>query len=340
MCGRIALPPLVLALGLLVAGVACGGDDDKAVRQPSTPSPRFTNPVYEEDFPDPFVLRVDGTYYAYGTNGDGMNVRTLRSPDLVRWKAGKDALPELGSWAFTGRTWAPEVLRRGDGNFVLYYTALSSRLSSQCIGAAIASSPRGPFVDRGKQPLVCQKAEGGSIDASPFRDRDGALYLLWKNDGNCCGVDTFIYAQRLSANGLKLLGRRTRLVKQDAKWEGQLVEAPTLWRQGGRYYLFFSANAFDSALYAVGYARCKGPLGPCTDAPGNPILDAACEAAGPGHQTIVRDDDGETWMVYHAWPPHAVGSVFPGRVLWIDRLEWRNGTPVVRGPTCRPQPVP
>ena len=118
------------------------------------------------------------------------------------------------------------------------------------------------------------------------------------------------------------------------------MEAPTLWRRGRTYFLFFSANAYNTESYAVGYATCRGPLGPCRDAAENPILDTACRAAGPGHQAIVEDDDGETWLVYHAWPPDSVGAVDPGRVLWIDRLLWKDGTPDVAGPTCTPQDRP
>ncbi len=240
----------------------------------------------------------------------------------------------------TGRTWAPEVLGAPNGTYVLYYTAQSLDPPAQCLGRAVSRSPEGPFVDRSRRPFVCQHDEGGSIDASPFADADGTLYLLWKNDGNCCGFETYIYAQRLSRDGLRLTGKPARLVEQDAPWEGSLVEAPTLWKEGARYYLFFSANDFGSERYAVGYATCRRPLGPCEDAPDNPILETACDAVGPGHQSIVRDDDGETWLVYHAWPPDAVGSEFPGRVLWIDRLVFAGGKPDVRGPTCRAQPLP
>lgn len=295
--------------------------------------------MHDENFPDPFVLRVGETYYAYGTNSDAGNVPTLRSSDLVAWTPGEDALPELGPWATAGKTWAPEVLRRRDGKFVLYYTARSLELNTQCVGRAVADRVVGPFVDSSRRPFVCQIDEGGSIDASPFQD-GSALYLLWKNDGNSRGLDTYVYAQRLTADGLRLSGKRARLVKQDAPWEGALVEAPTMWREGGRLYLFFSANKYYDRTYAVGYATCAAPLGPCRDARNNPILETACDAVGPGHQAIVRDDDGETWLVYHAWPPDAVGSEFPGRVLWIDRLEWRRGRPDIAGPTCEPQPKP
>ncbi|MCP9487057.1 MAG: glycoside hydrolase family 43 protein [Gaiellaceae bacterium MAG52_C11] len=299
----------------------------------------FTNPVYTDNFPDPFVLEADGTYYAYGTNTADTNVQTLTSQNLVDWRRSDDALPRLGNWALEGKTWAPEVAAV-DGGYVLYYTASAAELGAQCIGRAVSASPAGPFADDSAAPLVCQTGEGGSIDASPFRDEDGTLYLLWKNDGNCCGKDTYLYAQRLSVDGLKLVDEPVRLVTQDEAWEGSLVEAPTLWREGGKLFLFFSANDYGSEHYAVGYATCETPLGPCTDGEENPILTTACEAAGPGHQTLVRDRDGDTWIVYHAWPVDAIGSVFPGRLLWIDRVRWTGGKPDVLGPTCEAQEVP
>jgi beta-xylosidase len=243
-------------------------------------------------------------------------------------------------WASPGRTWAPEVLALDNGGYVLYYTAAGNDEKTQCVGRAVSRAPGGPFVDKAAAPLVCQTAEGGSIDPSPFRDADGSLYLLWKNDGNCCGEDTYLYSQRLSENGLHLVGQRTRLVEQDAPWEGRLVEAPTLWRHDGRYYLFFSANAYYDGSYAVGYARCDGPAGPCSDAAENPILKTRCDAVGPGHQALVEDADGTTWMLYHAWPAASVNSEAPGRLLWLDRVAWTGGKPVVDGPTCGPQDAP
>jgi beta-xylosidase len=320
----------MLALGV---GLCACGSGASATRT-------FTNPVFRSDFPDPFVLRARGMYYAYATNSVSDNVQTLRSRDLVHWLRGRDAMPKLAPWTLHGRTWAPEVIRRADGKYVLYFTARSFDLDAQCVGRAVASSPAGPFVRGGSRPLVCQKKEGGSIDASPFRDSNGALYLLWKNDGNCCGKPTHIYAQRLTRDGLRLVGKRTRIERNDRPWESTTVEAPTMFREGSRYFLFYSGNVYNTTAYAVGYARCRGPSGPCADSKDNPILSSACRAVGPGHQAIVRDRRGRTWLVYHAWPPDKIGAVRPGRQLWIDRLEWRAGEPLVRGPTCTPQPEP
>jgi beta-xylosidase len=112
-----------------------------------------------------------------------------------------------------------------------------------------------------------------------------------------------------------------------------------MWFRDGRYYLFYSANAFRSDAYAVGYAVCDSPLGPCRKAEENPILSSQGKAAGPGHMCLV-EHRGRTWMLYHAWMPDAIGSPVPGRTLWLDEVVWENGKPVVRGPTDTPQPAP
>jgi beta-xylosidase len=300
----------------------------------------FTNPVYRSNFPDPGVIRVDGTYYAYGTNGPHGNIPLLTSTDLVHWTGKGDALPSVGPWAQSGYTWAPEVMRTAAGRFVLYYTARSAATGRQCVGRAIAHQPAGPFVDEAAGPLVCQADQGGSIDASPFTDTDGSAYLYWKNDGNAVGAPTHLYVQRLTPDGLGLTGEPVVLLTDDQPWHGHVIEAPQLVRRDGRYYLFYSANAYDSDAYAVGYARCETPLGPCHDAPENPILRTNAAAHGPGHSYVIDGPDGRTWILYHAWPPGAVGSEDPGRLLWVDRLDWVDGRPVVHGPEAKPQPTP
>jgi beta-xylosidase len=309
-----------------------------------TPGPdEFHNPVLEADFPDPFVLKDGDTYYAYATNAGGKNVQLARSTDLVKWEMLTDAMPGFPSWAKLGGSfvWAPEVMKNGD-KYVLYITARDKASNRQCVGVATADSPEGKFLDTSDKPLVCQADEGGTIDASPFRDGD-KLYLYFKNDGNCCNKPTFIYVQELAPDGLSLVGEATRLVRNDHAWEGAVVEAPTMWKHEGKYYLFFSANSYSGFQYAVGYANCQSPTGPCEDAPENPILASRMDAkplvVGPGHQSII-EHNGQTWLVYHVWEVTSAGLRGSARDMWIDRLTWEDGKPHVQGPTTGPQPRP
>ena len=290
----------------------------------------FTNPVYGNNFADPQVVAVDNIYYAFATNGPLGNVQTLASTDLLSWQAVGDALPVLPSWTGPGQVWAPEVAVHAADRYVMYYTSRDNVTGRQGIGVAVASSPDGPYVDKSTKSLICQVAEGGSIDASPFQDSTGKRWLYWKNDGNAIGVDTWIYVSELSADGLTLTGPPHRLIRQDLDWEGNLVEAPYMVERYGRFHLFYSANAYDKPTYAVGHALCTTPTGPCTKS-GDPILKSSPDAAGPGHNMVLQLGD-RYWFVYHAWHPARVGLDPPGRTMWLSELTWHDDTPVVQPP--------
>jgi beta-xylosidase len=303
----------------------------------------FRNPVLRVDFPDPHIIEVDGVYYAYATNSAGRNVQIATSENLVDWNLGIDAMPALAPWVRLSQphVWAPEVMYIED-QYVLYYTARSREADRQCLGIAVSDRPDGGFRDTSDEPFICQVEEGGSIDANPYRDDDGTLYLYWKNDGNCCGRPTYIYVQEMTPDGLDLVGEAERLIRNDRPWEAHVIEAPSMLKHNDTYYLFYSANNYGGVEYAVGYAVCEGPMGPCEKAPENPILSALLEnppVIGPGHQTFVEHND-QLWIVYHAWEITSAGTRGDRRFMWIDRMAWEDSRPVVLGPTTGVQEVP
>lgn len=321
------------------------GSDGGTAASPSLAPGEFVNPVLDRNFPDPGVLAVERTYYAYATEGGGRHIQVASSQDLVSWEYLGEALPTLPRWT-TGMTWAPEVIETSAG-FVMYYTARHPGTvrpdgqGSQCITVAVADAPEGPFVDDSEGPLVCQADLGGSIDAIPYRDADGTLYLIWKNDGNCCSLITRMWAQPMAEDGLSLVGEAVDLgIENDNAWERHVIEAPTVVLRDGTYYLFYSANDYANDRYAAGYATASTLLGPYSDAAENPILatpedDPENRAFGPGGQAIVTGVDDEDWILYHAWD-----RLFRQRSMWLDRLTWEDGRPVVHGPTSVPQEAP
>jgi beta-xylosidase len=309
-------------------------------------------PVFREDFADPFILPTDGGFLAYATNPirGGVNVQIARSPNLVDWDLvrdngePRDALPVLPAWARQGDTWAPEVIRTAAG-YVLYFTAKERESGLQCIGAAFSADPLGPFTSDAKEPLVCQRELGGTIDPDPFRDADGQFYLYYKNDGNRVRQPTTIFVQRMAADGLHLSGEPVALLRNDAKWEGLVIEAPTMVHHDGRYILFFSGNFFgwDGGLspYAMGYATCDGPMGPCTQSAANPILhsyhdlEAGC-LSGPGHQAVFIVG-GRSFIAFHAWGTTGdCRNAHRGRYLYVAPLGWKGGAPQIGVSLRRP----
>jgi beta-xylosidase len=285
------------------------------------------------DFPDPFVLADAGGFYAYATNANDRHVQLLHSTDLQSWRALPDAMPALASWVRqpVPHVWAPEVIKLGK-RYVLYYTAHDRASDRQCVGAAVSASPAGPFVDTASKPLVCQADLGGTIDASPLLD-GGRLYLYFKSDGNCCDKPTHIFAQELRPDGLGVVGEPTRLLTNGRVWEGKVIEAPTMVIRDGKYLLLYSANDFGNGSYAAGYASCAGPAGPCQPAD-TPFLKSSLDTKlfGPGHQSVFQAG-GKDYIAYHAWELKPDGKRGDRRLLYIDKLDWVDGRPVVKGTT-------
>lgn len=299
----------------------------------------FSNPVLDQDFPDPDVLKVGDVYYAYATNGNEINIQVARSSDLVHWDVLEDALPELPDWAVQkfGWAWAPEVFSPSEGRYVMYFTARFAIGfdGTQCIGLATSDDPDGPFVSANPQPFICQTNQGGSIDPSTFVDSDGQRYVLWKNDGNSSGYQVWLHIQKLSADGLTLEGEPLRLLSVDQRWEGNLVEAPTLWQQDGKYYLFYSANAYNDRRYATGYAVADDIFGPYVKEE-EPLIatDLAAGVVGPGGQDVLTDPQGDTWILFHGWAPDGY------RRLYLAPLGWQNGVPTLELNGRDPLPMP
>lgn len=307
---------------------AAAAKDISAVSGPCTQlaGGSSTGLVYPFDFPDPSVILVGQTYFAYATNSVAGNIQIVDSTDLVHWSAVGNALPSLPSWATPDNTWAPSVAMVG-GTFVLYYAANVAGTADECISVATASQPQGPFHDTSTAPLECQKSLGGSIDPSSFIDTNGAQYLVWKSGGP---GSSRIWSQAVVPSGTSFVpgSNPTSLLVPDQPWEAGTVEAPDLVTTGGRYYLFYSGNNWNTASYAVGIAICTGPLGPCSDASPKPILSSQSGLAGPGGESVFADTAGNFWIAFHAWIPGAVG--FPNsRDLYLRRLSLSGPVPTV-----------
>ncbi len=291
----IAAP--LMALALLLGACSSGEGAPTA----TLPRDRVPEPAVARDFPDPDVLATEDGYIAYATNANLRNVQVAVSSDLVSWEVrAEDALPELPPWAIPGKTWAPEVSSFAPGAYTMYFTATDAASGRQCIGRAVAEDPLGPFVSTDEGMLVCPVEEGGAIDAA-VAEVGGAPFLLWKNDGNCCGQDTWLYASPLSADGATIIGERIPLVRQTEPWEGDLVEAPTLVERGSELVLLYSANGYGGDEYAVGIASAPALEGPWTKSPDPLLQTEGSPFRGPGGQDLVVGPDGRLRMVVHSW---------------------------------------
>ncbi|MGH9163534.1 MAG: glycoside hydrolase family 43 protein [Vicinamibacteraceae bacterium] len=292
--------------------------------------PTYRNPVIPGDHPDPSVIRVNGTYWSTHTSGNDVPTFPLYSSrDLVNWTRIGHVFETPPAWS-SGSYWAPEIAEHR-GRYFVYYTA-RRKDGPLCVAVATAPEPTGPWVDHG--PLVCQRL--GSIDAAAATDERGRRYLVWKEDGNSQKKPTPLWAQPLSADGTRLEGTAVEILRNEAPWEGHLVEGPYILRRGEWFYLFYSARGCcgERCDYRLGVARSRKLLGPWERNAANPILPANEVWRCPGHGSIVSDERGRTFLLYHAYRQGAFES---GRQALLDEVVWNDdGWPTInegRGPS-------
>ncbi|WP_169051768.1 family 43 glycosylhydrolase [Halorhabdus amylolytica] len=331
---RISRRTLLKAAGIGAVGTAAAGAVGSTMID-SGPD-YYRNPVYEPHFPDPTVLHVDGTYYAYGTNmkrsdiADERLTPILSSTDLVDWTYVGEGFDSRPGWVY-GSIWAPDIAYY-DGQYYLYYSLAPRDGHTYGIGVATADDPSGPFTDRGA--VITDETEGrpGHIDPY-FHCEDGTPYLLYGSFYGIWGIE-------LTSDGLEpVSGTKFQLA-------GDAYEGTILHERNGYYYLFLSTGNCCAGLdstYELEVGRARSLTGPYHDQSGTDLRDIDREHSGvavlsgsqrfpgPGHGDVTTFDDGSDWLLYHAYDAREGGYVDGTfrRVLMVDRIRWRDGWPVV-----------
>jgi beta-xylosidase len=312
---RILLGCVLVAFSLLLSlttvGSASARDTTPARGQLPAPvgSDKFaTGGSYRGDFPDPAVLRVGTTYYAYSTTVSSLNLPVVASTDLVHWRALGEGLKRPARWALTrkvgkrlfARTWAPSVARFGNRYVHAYATPAKGAADHRmCISISTSKKPWGRFVDRTRRPFLCP-ANRGAIDPQFFTAPNGLRYLLWKSEQTAT-YPSQLWSTRISQDGSKLFSTHGLLLTTQQPWEGRVIENPSMIAYAGRYYLFYSGGSYANSTYATGYATCRSPLGPCTRASAAPLLATGAKVAGPGGAMAFLDVANRLHLAYAAW---------------------------------------
>lgn len=307
----------------------------------------YQNPVFPESFPDPFVLKFCGEYFAYCTGfaRDGLAVGVAHSLDLVNWRYVGGALRPIASEP--PYYWAPEVVYH-NGRFYMYYSCGNETLME--IRVAVSDRPDGGFVDAGRRLTK----EEFAIDVHVFTDEDGQRYMFYATDflthshiGTGTVVDRMVNWFELEGNP-RPVSRAAfdwqvydpqRVEKGGVRWH--TVEGPTVFKYKDKYFEMFSGGNWQNSSYGVGYAttdRIERPDEWQQSIDGSavlPILRTIPEkVVGPGHNSAAVGPNGrELYCVYHCWQDGE-------RVMAIDRMGFAGDRLFVNGPTYTPQIAP
>jgi GH43 family beta-xylosidase len=310
----------------------------------------YQNPVYEHDFPDPFVFKFCGEYWAICTGywHDGGVFGMLHSRDLVHWKDYGSAInpPPFEQPCY----WAPEIFY-DDGKFYLYYSVGNEE--NMEIRVAVADTPAGKYVDSGYR-LTEEKF---AIDAHVFVDEDNSRWLFYAIDFlEHSHIGTGTIRDRL-LSPFQLEGKPQPVSRAKYDWQvydpvrankgnvrWHTIEGSYVIKRKGVYYQMFSGGNWQNPTYGVSFSTTRDFLAPeewQQYSDGEKILPILQtipgKVIGPGHNSVVRGTDNfELFCIYHRWSD----DLQRGRLLALDRMDFVGERMLILGASSEPQESP
>ncbi|MDQ8737086.1 LamG-like jellyroll fold domain-containing protein [Paenibacillus sp. LHD-38] len=256
----------------------------------ATPAPVFHNVSVH----DPSVVKVDGTYYVFGSH-----LAAAKSTDLMSWSlidsgvtetnklfksAESDVKKELAEalgWAETDTLWAADVIQLADGKFYMYYNACKGDQPLSALGVAVADNIEGPYVNKG---IFLKSGKGisadgtayngtqhpNTVDPDTFFDKDGKLWMVY---GSYSGGIFILQMDPETGFPLANQGHGKLLMGQNHS----RIEAPYIQYNpsNGYYYLFVTFGGLDAiGGYNMRISRSLNPDGPYVDYEGQDMIDA------------------------------------------------------------------
>lgn len=352
---KIIIVAICLLLCCCALFVACdtktpATPDD--VEKPIAENNNYTNPIYplvNDDRKltyqaDPYIVRDDdGMYYMYCTQTDvytpsrAFNRGPIwKSIDMQSWEYVGDVFANYTlNWGTSGAgVWAPTVVKVGE-TWNFYYSLSTGGDTNPGIGVATAPTPYGPWTHYGKLFNSEEIGVTNSIDPHVFWDED-RLYMVFGSYG---GLITLI---ELAQDGLSLKNgleyqkeHKTALAGYEI-FENNNYEASLIIKKDGWYYLLLSTGSClsgNNSTYRVMCARSRNVDGPYLDSQGRDMFapnrgDAVVAptmggAMGVGHCSVIQDDLGDYWMLYHGYNTQNKSEY---RVLYLDKLIWDETT--------------
>jgi arabinan endo-1,5-alpha-L-arabinosidase len=297
----------------------------------------YTNPLSNDDFPDPSVIEVKGKgYYAYGTHDEFSptinNILIKHSWDLVHWSESTGALLHPPDWAKQcHRFWCPHIIEINK-EFRLYYAAEPDTKDGMCLALATSKSPF-DFIDSGEPISRLKGSTYQMIDPCVFVDPVSKKHLLYYGSAH-----EPIKVVELAQDGKTFISTPLNVLYPGDGTFHKLREAAFMtynetWK---RYFLWVSGdNAWAEKSYAVSVFWSDNPINNFEKIPGeHVIIQPNSNWDSPGHSSIVLDMKGNEWIFYHA--VEATDRFIAGtdrflRKMCMDRILYTNdGWPYVK----------
>jgi xylan 1,4-beta-xylosidase len=285
----------------------------------------LSNPILPGCFPDPSICRVGDEYFLVNSSFayfPGLPIH--RSTDLIRWELighvlDRETQLPLSGYAVSDGVWAPTIRHR-DGVWYVVFT-IANRRRGEATYVVTATDPAGPWSD----PV---RLEAVGIDPSLFFDEAAdEAWLIAARDSTTPGEGPGeIYARRFDPESLELTG------PEHVLWHGAMrgvwIEAPHLYRHGGRFHLIVAEGGTER-FHAVTAAQSDAVTGPYATDRRSPLLthrhiSRTHPIQNVGHADLVQAPDGRWWSVLLGTRP-VLGGTTLGRETFLVPVEWEDG---------------
>ena len=283
-------------------------------------SDTYASPLIRERA-DPYIVSDgNGWYYftasypAYGSVDKGYDRIVLRrsrtvagladAEEQVIWKAHPSGI-------LAKHIWAPEMHFIGGSWYIFFAAGASNNVWAirpyvlKCDGEPCT----GKWTELGQMQASAGDKDsfaGFSLDMTYFENR-GKHYVIW---AEIKGDSSLFMAEIDPAAPNKLISKPILLTKPEYPWElvhNRVNEGPAVLKANNKVYVFFSASGTGSE-YCVGRLEAYD-TDDLMDTKSWTKLDhpVLCTGnlqgeSGPGHNSFVKDENGDWLIIYHARP--------------------------------------
>ena len=348
-------PSIVLILVLLTAAT-CPAESARSIRPAEVWNDTKGAPVNAHGGG---ILFHGGIYYWYGELKEGRTyvpacnhgwggtrvvaggVSCYRSTNLLDWENLGAVLPSVADDP-NHDLHCDKVIERPKvvfnkitGKFVMWLHADSADYRAAKSGVAVADQPEGPFTyvggfrpNAGIWPVNVVEADkkgtplardfmGGQMarDMTLFQDDDGKVYHFYSSEENAT-----MHVSLLTDDYLKPSGKYARI------FAGRSMEAPAVFKRGGKYYIIASGCS-GWAPNAARSAVAGHPFGPWTEL-GNPCTGKGAEQTYQSQSTFVLPvQGGKDAFIFMAdrWKQWNLAD---SRYVWLPLRFDENGKPM------------
>ena len=301
----------------------------------------FVNPFIEQRA-DPFIMKhTDGYYYftASVPEYDRIEVRRSKTIDGLRSAKPVNIWHKHEEGEMSANIWAPEI-HFIDGKWVIYFAAGRVDDIFAIRMYALACNHDNPLEGEWRElGRITTKWDSFALDATTFEHR-GIRYYVWAQKDPKIEGNTNLYIAKL-LDPVTVSKQQVMITTPDQEWEriGFLVnEGPAILKKNGKIFMTYSASATDHH-YCMGLLTADENadlLDPASWVKSKGPVFATCEENeqyGPGHNSFVKAEDGETdLMIYHARNYKEIEGdplYDPNRHARVKVIEWDEaGYPV------------